>query len=342
VAVDGSGNVYVADFNNDVIRKITPGKTVTTYAGQAGVPGYVDGPAARALFHAPTGVTVDSAGNVYVTDSLIPAIGSTAAGNNLFREITPAGAVSTLAGQVGVTGSNNGIGAAAQFYSLQASAIGSGGQFYLADTYNQTIRVSGNAPAIVTPPLAQVITVGQPVTFSVTASGTAPFTYQWLKNNAVISGATGSSYTIAGVAAGDAGNYAVTVTNTFGNITSSTATLIPVNAQPVAQNVSAGAPVTFSISVAGPGPLAYQWEFNGAAIGGATGSSYSISNASPGNAGNYSVVVSDANGIVTTTPISLTVNPIAETDTPTLPPMALVLLAAALFFVAIRQKQFVK
>jgi hypothetical protein len=89
----------------------------------------------------------------------------------------------------------------------------------LADTYNQLIRAGGTLPAIITQPLAQVITVGGPVTFSVTASGTGPFTYQWLKNNVAISGATGATYSIASVAAGDAGNYAVMVTNPLGNTT---------------------------------------------------------------------------------------------------------------------------
>jgi Immunoglobulin domain/NHL repeat len=213
VAVDSSGNVYVADLDNDVVRRITPDGTVTTFAGQAGIAGYMDGPAAHALFNSPTGVSVDGSDNVYVTDSLIPATTVTSAGNNLFRKITPAGAVSTLAGQVGVSGSSNGMGLAAQFYSVQASAINSWGEFYLADTYNQLIRAGGIIPAIVTPPLAQVITVGGPITFFATASGTGPFTYQWLKNNAAISGATSATYSIASVSAADAGNYAVTVTN---------------------------------------------------------------------------------------------------------------------------------
>ncbi|MBV8329755.1 MAG: IPTL-CTERM sorting domain-containing protein [Verrucomicrobia bacterium] len=335
VAVDSSGNVYVADFNNDVIRKITSSGTVTTFAGQAGVAGYMDGPAAVALFNAPNGVTVDSSNNVYVTDSLIPPTTSTAAGNNLFRKITPAGAVSTLAGQAGVSGSANGMGSVAQFYSIQASGINSWGEFYLADTYNQLIRAGGIVPAIITSPLAQVITVGGPVTFSVTASGTGPFTYQWSKNNAAISGATGATYSIASVAAGDAGDYAVTVTNPLGNVTSNAATLIPVNSQPVAQNVNLGQSVTFSINVAGTGPFTYQWLFNGAAISGATSSSYTIPNASSGNAGSYSVVVTDSFGTATTNPVTLA---FLSLDTPTMPQWGLIVMAALLIWAATRQR----
>jgi kumamolisin len=339
VAVDSLGNVYVADYGNDVVRKITSTGVVTLFAGQPGTTGYADGVVGKSAFNTPGGVAVDGSNNVYVADSLTPPIGSTAGGNNLLRRISTAGVVSTIAGQAGVTGSASGTGTAAQFYSLQAATFNSAGEVFLADTYNQLIRAGGILPAIVTPPLGQVITIGQPVSFSVTPTGTGPLTYQWLDNSAALSDATGSTYSIASVAAGNAGNYTVTVTNAFGHVTSSTATLIPVNSQPVAQNVTAGQPVTFSISVAGPGPLAYQWLFNGVAISGATGPSYTIPSASSGNAGSYSVVVSDANGIVTTNPVGLTVNPAIASDTPTMPQWALILLALLLFFVAANVKR---
>ena len=339
VAVDGSGNVYVADFNNDVVRKITSAGVVSLFAGQPGTAYYLDGPASKAAFSRPVGVAVDGSNNVYVADSLVPDTTSNAAGNDLLRRISTAGVVSTIAGQPGIPGSASGTGSNAQFYSLQSLTPTSSGALYLADTYNQLIREAGFAPAILTPPVGQVVTIGQPFTFSVTASGTATLSYQWLKNGTAISGATGSTYSLSSVAATDAANYSVTVTNVFGNVTSAAATLIPVNSQPVAQSVTSGQTVTFSISVAGPGPLAYQWLYNGVAINGATGSSYVISNVASGNAGNYSVVVSDGNGIVTTNPVSLTVSPsLAETDTPTMPPVALIVLVAMLFFVATRRK----
>lgn len=139
VAVDSLGNVYVADFNNQVIRKISSG-VVTTIAGQPGTAGYADGPGAKALFNAPIGLAVDSSNNVYVADSLAPPNGSDAAGNGLLRKISPTGAVSTLAGDVEMNGTTNDTGTNAQFFSLQAIAINNAGAFYLADTYNQTIR----------------------------------------------------------------------------------------------------------------------------------------------------------------------------------------------------------
>jgi streptogramin lyase len=94
VATDGAGNVYVADWANSTIRKITPGGVVTTLAGTAGVFGSTDAIGAAARFFRPTGVATDSAGNVYVADAL----------NSTIRKITPAGAVSTVVGVAGQTG----------------------------------------------------------------------------------------------------------------------------------------------------------------------------------------------------------------------------------------------
>ena len=130
VAVDGTGDVYVADQGNDTIRKITPQGAVTTLAGTAGVGGRNDGTGSAAQFFVPTGVTVDSAGNVYVADQ----------GNTTVRKITPAGAVTTLAGTPGRRGSADGTGAAARFHRLSSVAVDSTGTVYVADTNNASIR----------------------------------------------------------------------------------------------------------------------------------------------------------------------------------------------------------
>jgi hypothetical protein len=170
-----------------------------------------------------------------VTDSLIPAIGSKAAGNDLIRRITPAGVVSTVAGQVGAAGSNNGTGTSAQFYSVQAAVINSIGEVYLADTYNQTIRQGGIDPVVTTQLGSQTVNVGQSVTFSVTATGTGTLTYQWYMNGTQISGATSASYTIPSTDTSSAGTYSVIVTDPFGSTSSSTFTLTvnqPVPAMP--------------------------------------------------------------------------------------------------------------
>ena len=130
VAVDGSGNIYVADSGNNIIRKITPAGVVTTLAGTAGVTGAANGTGAAASFNGPQGVATDGAGNIYVADAI----------NGIIRKITPAGAVTTLAGTAGVSGSADGTGAAASFLFPQGLATDSVGDVYVADRGNNTIR----------------------------------------------------------------------------------------------------------------------------------------------------------------------------------------------------------
>jgi len=130
VAVDGAGNVYVADTLNYIIRKVTPAGVVTTLAGLAGSAGSANGTGSAARFYKPSGVAVDSAGNVFVADTL----------NSTIRRVTPAGVVTTFAGKAGQTGTNNGTGSAARFYYPFGVAVDKAGNVYVADTYNQTIR----------------------------------------------------------------------------------------------------------------------------------------------------------------------------------------------------------
>jgi serine/threonine-protein kinase len=128
VAVDGSGNLYVADYGNDVIRKISPAGLVSTLAGTGAV-GADNGAGIAATFDLPEGVAVDASGNVYVADN----------GNNLIRKITPAGVVSTLAGS-GTAGSANGTGTSASFNSPFGVAVDAAGNVYVADSGNNLIR----------------------------------------------------------------------------------------------------------------------------------------------------------------------------------------------------------
>lgn len=128
VAIDASGNLYVADSGNNKIRKITPAGLVSTLAG-SGLEGSIDGTGSAANFYAPSGVAVDGAGNVYVADRL----------NHKIRKITPGGVVSTFAGS-GVQGSADGTGTAASFAGPWGIAVDASGNVYIADSGSNKIR----------------------------------------------------------------------------------------------------------------------------------------------------------------------------------------------------------
>ena len=130
IAVDSPGNVYVADFYNNTIRKITAAGVVTTLAGTAGSNGSTDATGSAARFYVPRGVAVDSSGNVYVADT----------NNSTIRKITAAGVVTTLAGLAGSNGSTDATGSAARFYNPFGVAVDSSGNVYVADFSNFTIR----------------------------------------------------------------------------------------------------------------------------------------------------------------------------------------------------------
>jgi len=128
VAVDTAGNIYVADLSNHTIRKVTAGGVVTTLAGTAGMSGSANGTGAAARFNSPSGVALDSAGNIYVADS----------GNHTIRKVTPTGVVTTLAGSAGNNGSEDGAGPDARFDDPSGVAVNTTGNIYVTDGY--TIR----------------------------------------------------------------------------------------------------------------------------------------------------------------------------------------------------------
>ena len=130
VAVDDSGNVYVADNSNFTIRKVSPEGVVSTLAGQARSYGSADGTGSAARFGAPKGVAVDGSGNVYVADTL----------NETIRKVTPAGVVSTIAGLARLSGTDDGTGYLARFFDPEGIAVDGAGNVYVADTSNHAIR----------------------------------------------------------------------------------------------------------------------------------------------------------------------------------------------------------
>jgi sugar lactone lactonase YvrE len=131
IAVDGLENIYVADMLNNAIRRVSADGMVTTFAGTLCYnPGNADGAAGSARFCHPCGVCVDKAGNVYVADS----------GNDTVRQITPEGAVTTLAGLAGQSSFVDGTGSVVRFWHPTALTLDSFGDLYVTDLDNAAIR----------------------------------------------------------------------------------------------------------------------------------------------------------------------------------------------------------
>ena len=140
IAFDSSGNYFIADTANHVIRKITPAGIVSVFAGTPGQSGSDNG-SANTRFNSPEGIGIDGGGNIFVADT----------GNHLIRKITSIGVVSTFAGGAGVTGSTDASGAAARFSSPRGIAVrSSSGEVFVADTGNHTIRRISGAGAVTT------------------------------------------------------------------------------------------------------------------------------------------------------------------------------------------------
>jgi sugar lactone lactonase YvrE len=299
LALDGANNLYVSDYFNHAVRKVTPAGDVTTIAGMAGVWGSADGTNADARFFGPQGIAVDSAGPIYVLDS----------GNHTLRQVAAVGtnwAITTLAGLATISGSADGPGGIARFFFPAALAGGSPNQLYLADAGNNTLRLvsvfTNASPSIVFQPQSQTVNPGGSAALSVTAVGVPPLSYQWLFNSTNIPGATASAYTRLNIQSGDVGFYSVQVANAYGAVLSSNAFLALPSAplilvQPQDQNVLIGQTTAFSVVAAGAQPLTYQWRFNGNNIPGATSSAFAIHAASSANSGSYSVVVTNSLGV---------------------------------------------
>lgn len=160
------------------------------------------------------------------------------------------------------------------------------------------------APVIEVQPMGATKLAGSSFALSVTASASVPATYQWYKDGNAVSGGTSGTLSFASLAPTDAGNYTVTITNGLGSATSNAATLVVqyvpiITAQPTGANVSAGSPVTLSVTVDALPAATYQWKKNGVAIGGATSSTYMIASAAATDTANYTVTVTNLAGNVT-------------------------------------------
>ncbi|MDB6123182.1 MAG: Conserved repeat domain protein [Pedosphaera sp.] len=181
----------------------------------------------------------------------------------------------------------------------------------IATSPNAILSVTA-PPTIINPPQSQSVLVGMNTQFTVNASGSLPLYYQWQFNSTDLAGATGSNLNLNNVLTNQAGIYGVIISNTFGTVTSPTASLtvnVPaqITTQPQDQNAIAGTNVTISVTAMGTAPLSYQWRFNGTNIAGALSSDLVLSNVQLSHAGSYSVTVSNAFNFTTSSNAILTV-----------------------------------
>lgn len=185
------------------------------------------------------------------------------------------------------------------------------------DTSTPAAVVVLSPPRIIIQPASQTILSGSNATFSVTATGTSPISYQWLSNGIPLNGKTATNLMLTNIIS-LTNFYQVWITNSYGAITSAPAMLAVlsppvIQSAPADQNVVLNSNVSFAVSVTGTAPFAYQWKFDDGDILDATNAFYLVTNAQPGVVGNYRVVVTNAFGAVTSTPANLNLLPLAPT-----------------------------
>jgi sugar lactone lactonase YvrE len=263
VALDASGDLYIADPSNERIRKVDTSGFITTVAGNGRIRYSGDGGAAtNAILWAPVGIAFDASGNLFIADY----------NNDRIRKVL------NYAGNSTFTLNNIGAISAGNYTVVITSSYGS----VTSAVATLTLPIP---PVITSQPTNQITAVGSSPSISVTVAGSGPFGYEWYFGgiNLVQSG-TNSTLTLLGVTTNNTGNYMVVVTNNYGSVTSQIATLtvaLPpsITIQPASQtNVT-----SFSVAVAGIGPFTYQWQFNGTNLP----NNIITTVAGNGNAGNY-------------------------------------------------------
>jgi hypothetical protein len=208
-------------------------------------------------------------------------------------------------------------GATSSTYSVAAVTPAAAGDYTCVVTNPCVVRTSNAATVVVNTgaqitghPQPQTLCAGQPLTLTVTASGTSP-TYQWKRNNVNIEGATSATYSVPAAGDANAGSYTCTVSNSC-NTQTSNAAVVTINqaaaitAQPQGGSTCSGGSFTFSVTASGSN-LTYQWQRNNQNIAGATASSYTINPVGEGSAGAYRCVVGSSCGSVNSDPATLTV-----------------------------------
>ena len=195
-------------------------------------------------------------------------------------------------------------------------------QLVVSNTWGSVTSLVGslsvNDPVLSSQPVSQSPSPGQFVLFSVSAVGTAPLHYQWLKNEVAlddsgnVSGAQTATLMLSNAFGADVGAYRVIVSSFWGSVTSTVANLDMVDpllvTSPVSQMLQRGQSAALSVTVLGTPPLIYQWRKNGTNLPGATTSALLFTNVQWADAGSYDVLATNTLGSVTSTVATLTVN----------------------------------
>jgi len=372
VAVDASGNLFIADNLNSSIRKVSTNGIITTVAGN-GTWGYSGdgGAATNANLHFPYGVAVDASGNLFIADTF----------NSRIRMVSTNGIISTVAG-----GGSGGDGSAATNASLSSPrgvAVDTSGNLFIADYFNSRVRMvstngiittvagngtwgySGDGGAATNASLADPVGVAVDASDNLFIADYAEQRIRTVSANGIITTVAGngkngfsgdggkatsaSLYDPYGVAvdasgnlfiadtdnnrirkvipnqgptvalnnvtAANAGDYQVVVTGSSGSVTSSVATLIvaTITNQPTSCANVVGTTATFSVSVGGVTSSGYQWlkngivMTNGGNVSGSTAATLTLSNVQHADAASYAVAVTNVAGSMTSSPAMLTV-----------------------------------
>lgn len=325
VAVDATENVYVADYENAVIRKITPSGVVTTLAGSPGMAGYADGTGSSARFLHPYALSVDAAGNVLVSDFRpLPAYPWS---HHVTRKITPTGEVTTLPDiqvtdayvhSVSTQFALDPTGSRYRFYRAQLVRIGPNGEpIGVAGTEESRGTRDGRGTAasfgipegLASDPAGNLYATDFNVIRKITPAGD-------------VTTLAGNSNTMGGYSTGTGQNARFNwphwlAADAQGRVLVPNGSLIRVGVpvgpptittQPASQSITTGGSVQFSVVASGVPAPTYQWFFNGATLGGSTSATLNLSSVNSANAGDYTVVVTNDLGTVTSGKATLTVS----------------------------------
>lgn len=248
LALDSSGNLYIADELNNRIRVVTTNGIISTLAGKSSVGLYYGdgGPASNANLNYPYGIAFDNSGDLFFSDSK----------NNCIREILLASGYPSLTlTSVTVTNAGDYLVVITNSYGSVTSAVA-------------TLTVTA-PPAISVPPGSLFAGLGNSASFSVSALGSGPFDYAWYFDGTnLLQSGSSSTLFLTNISGANAGAYQVIITNNYGSVTSLMATLtvgLPptISSQPISLTNLVGTTATFSVLPGGSGPFNYQWQFNG-------------------------------------------------------------------------------